>query len=427
SVLPDEYKHNSSAYDVYASGDHVFAKLLYDHKHLFYNVRSREPAAVLGQPPDGLSYMAARGGKEGCFYLHASLSGTLYRYRVGQEEPEKLAERLGQVAVVDGDRYAYAIDDQDFVYYDLTEGKELMRRKLAEAKDGMAVFSMAAGADGKIYGSTYINMHMFCTNPDDGTIDDLGKALRWGGQIDSMHGGRDGKIYMGSYVHAVVSVYDPARPWKIGTAPDANPRELGPVGSGQYRTRCITLGPDGRIYLGSIPSYNSAPTGAFSRVDPETGEVRTWLDLVPGGAVDHVAADSDRVYGAGGGKLLVFDPEAAEVTLKLDLPVSALALAPGGQVVGTGGGRIFVFTPSEMQVTHTAPNPLGDFTHMCRAPDGNLYGIGPGRIGRIVPGTWQVEEVAAEGGKFLATDREGRLYFARGSRLFRLAARSESP
>lgn len=70
---------------------------------------------------------------------------------------------------------------------------------------------------------------------------------------------------------------------------------------------------------------------------------------------------------------------------------------------------------------HTAPNPLGDFTHMCRAPDGNLYGIGAGRIGRIVPGTWQVEEVVAEGGKFLAADQEGRFYFARGSRLFRLA------
>ena len=420
SVLPQEYKHNSCSYNVCASGNHVFAELLYDHKHLIYDTSTEEPVAVLDKPPDGLSYMASRGGQDGCFYLHAALSGTLYRYRLGQPEPEKLAERLGQVAVVENDRYAYAIDDQDFVYYDLVEGKELVRRKLAEAKDGMALYALAAGTDGKVYGSTYINMHMFSVEPEDGKITDLGKVVRWGGQVDSMHGGRDGKIYLGSYVHAVVSVYDPGKPWKIGTGPDCNPREIGPIGSGQYRTRCITLGPDRRIYVGSIPSYNSAPTGAFSRVDAETGQVRTWLDLVPGGAVNRVVADDKYLYGAGGGKLFVFDPDAAKAVLKLDLPVSSLALAPNGDIVGTGGRRLFVFSPSQMKVTHSADNPLGDFTHMCLAPDGNLYGINPSRIGRIVPETWQLDEVAAEGGKFLAADQQGRLYFGRGSRVLRL-------
>ena len=33
-----------------------------------------------------------------------------------------------------------------------------------------------------------------------------------------MHSGRDGRVYMGSYVHAVVSIYDPTKPWKIGAA-----------------------------------------------------------------------------------------------------------------------------------------------------------------------------------------------------------------
>ncbi len=420
SVLPEQYGHNSSCYDVAASGRHVFCKLLYDHKHLIYDSTTRQPITVLGKPPDGLSYMAARGGRSGCFYLHATLSGTLYRYRAGDAGPEKLVEGLGQVAVVEEDRYAYAIDDQDFVYFDLAERKELVRRKLAEATDGMNLYTLAAGADGKIYGSTYINMHMFSVDPESGRIADLGKALRWGGQIDSMHAGRDGKIYMGSYVHAVVSVYDPTRPWKIGTAADCNPREIGPVGSGQYRTRCITLGPDDKIYVGSIPSYNTAPTGALSRVDPATGEVRTWLDLVPGGAVHCVVADDKYLYGAGGGKLFVFDPGAEKTLANLDLPVSAMALAPGGEVAGAGGGRVFVFSSKHMNLTHTAENPLGDFTHMCLAPDGNLYGINGRRVGRIVPGTWQVEQIASEGGKFLAADRKNRLYFGRGSRVLRL-------
>ena len=428
SVLPPEYKHNSCTYDVRASGGHVFAELLYDHKHLVYDARTEKPVALLDKPPDGLSYMAARGGRDGCFYLCASLSGTLYRYRAGQGEPEKLAERLGQVALVERDRFAYVIDDQDFVYYDLADGKELVRRKMAEATDGMAIQTLAAGTDGKIYGSTYINMHMFSVDPEGETINDLGKVVRWGGQVDSMHGGRDGKIYMGSYAYAVVSIYDPTRPWKIGTESDCNPREIGPIGSGQYRTRSTVLGPDGRIYIGSIPSYNSAPTGAFSRVDPATGEIRTWLDLVPGGAVGHVLADDQYVYGAGGGKLFVLDPkaeEADEILVKLDLPVSAMVLAPSGEVVGTGAGRLFVFAPSKMEVTYTAQNPLGDFSHMCRTPDGNLYGINASRIGRIVPGTWQIEPVAAEGGLFLAADQKGRLYFARGSHVLRVTLDDE--
>jgi hypothetical protein len=100
-----------------------------------------------------------------------------------------------------------------------------------------------------------------------------------------------------------------------------------------------------------------------------------------------------------------------------------MVVAPSGEVVGTGGGRVFVFSPAKMEVTHTAPNSLGDFTHMCVAPDGKLYGINPSRIGRIVPGSWRVESVAAEGGKFLAADRAGRLYFGRGSRVLRLSPR----
>jgi len=420
SVLPNEYKHNSTVYDVFASGNNVFGELLYDHKHLIYDVESQKTVAVLDKPRDGLCYMAARGGHDGLFYLRATLSGTLYRYRLGDPEPEKLAEGLGQVAVVEDDRYAYVVDDQDFVYYDLAERKELMRRKLAEAKDGMALYALASATDGKIYGSTYINMHVFSVDPKQGKITDLGKALRWGGQVDSMHGGRDGKIYMGSYVHAVVSVYDPSKPWKMGATAGSNPREIARIGSGQYRTRAITLGPDGRIYVGSIPSYDSAPTGAFSRVDPTTGEIRTWLDLVPGGAVDHATADEKYVYGAGGGKLFVLDPHEAKVVLALDLPVSAMALVPSGELVGTGGGRLFVFSPSEMNVIYRADNPLGNFSHMCIASDGNLYGINTGRIARITPQSWQVDEIATPGGKFLAADKSGSLYFGRGSHVLRL-------
>jgi hypothetical protein len=137
-------------------------------------------------------------------------------------------------------------------------------------------------------------------------------------------------------------------------------------------------------------------------------------------------ADQKYVYGAGGGTFFVFDPQKAEIVHSVDLAVSAMVIAPNGDVVGTGGGRLFVFSPSQMQVTHACDNPLGDFTHMCVALEGLVYGINSKLIGRIVPATWQVEQIAASGGKFLASDHDGRLYFARGSHLLRLLP-PESP
>jgi hypothetical protein len=233
---------------------------------------------------------------------------------------------------------------------------------------------------------------------------------------------------MGSYSFAVVSVYDPARPWRAGTDADANPCEVERI-KGQYRTRSCALGPDANLYMGTIPSYNSAPTGAFSRINPATNEITTWHDLVPGGAVHWVLADEKYVYGAGGGKFFVFDPAAAKPILMLDLTVSAMAVAATGEVVGTAEKHLFVFSPREMKIIHREACPVGDFTHMCTAPDGNSYGINAAHIARITPGNWprtslargwQVTELAAQGGQFLAADAQSNLYFSRGAEVFRL-------
>ena len=119
-----------------------------------------------------------------------------------------------------------------------------------------------------------------------------------------MCGSRDGKrLWMGSYVLAHLSMYDPARPYKLGKGPDGNPRDFGPIGKGQYRTRALAEGPLGKIYCGSIPSYNSGPVGALTIFDPQTAKKQIRTDLVPGGSVLCLAANDRFVYGWGGGVL----------------------------------------------------------------------------------------------------------------------------
>jgi sugar lactone lactonase YvrE len=323
--------------------------------------------------------------------------------------------------VKDG-RYAYGTDDQDFFVFDLQASKHITRVKFAEARDGMGLMTLCAGKDGFIYGSTYINQHMFRLEPKTGRMVDLGKVVRTGGQVDSMCAGRDGKIYMGSYTRAVVSVYDPSKPWQPGDDARANPREVGGI-KGQYRTRSCALGPDGNLYMGTIPSYNSAPSGAFSRINPATNEITTWHNLVPGGAAHWVAADDQFVYGAGGGKFFMFDPATAKCVFVTDLAVSAMTLAPTGDIVGTDAKQLFVFSPRERKFIVRQPCPVGAFSHMCVAPDGNCYGINSGRIARITPGDWRVTELVAQGGALLAADPDSNLYFSRGSEVFRLRLR----
>jgi streptogramin lyase len=347
----------------------------------------------------------------------------LYHYSVAEDKLAKLAEYLGYCEVVKDGRYVYGVDDQDFFLYDLQKAAYVTRTKFAEAKDGMGLMTLCAGKDGYIYGSTYINQHMFRLDPRTSEIVDLGRVVRMGGQVDSMCAGPDGKIYMGSYSFAVVSVYDPSKPWRPGTGADSNPREIGPIGKGQYRTRSCALGPDGNLYMGTVPSYNSAPTGAFCRINPKTNEIATWTDIVPGGGVDWVLVDGKYVYGAGGGKFFVFDPTTAKPAFMSDLTVSAMTLASTGEIVGTAKGRVFVFSPHDMKIVHNAPCSVGDFTHMCAAPDGNIYGINAKHIARIAPKNRQVTELVAEGGTLLAADAESNLYFARGAQVFRLRMR----
>ena len=419
-VLPEEYRHNSSCYDLQASGAYVLAGIHYDGVLLVFDTGSEELVDVVPRPDDSLSWMNCAGGPPGRPYLYSSPGGDLYQYDIEADRLTLLAEALGQCErVVDG-RYVHGIDDQDYFLYDLQARQVLKRERLAEAEQGMRVFTLTGAPDGNLYGSTYINQHIFGYKPASGRLTDLGKVIRNGGQVDSIHAGKDGMLYLGSYIHATLSVYDPHKPWAPSRAPNGNPRELGMVGHGQYRTKAIALGPDDSIWVGSIPSYNSAPTGALSRWDPTTGEHESWLDLVPGGGVHAIACDGDYLYCAGGGRFFVWDPAARRKLHEEELGASCLAFA-GGKIVGSAAAEVFLFDPNEMQVTSTSPSPIGGMSALAVAPGGSVYGISGEGIAEIDPISGAAGKVSAAGGHLIAVTTDGDVYFADGANLYRLA------
>ncbi|MFO7948466.1 MAG: hypothetical protein R6V19_16810 [Armatimonadota bacterium] len=418
SVLPPEYDANM-VYSLRRHGPYMCASVLFENHWLLYDTESREIVQKVPNPDEAVWMMHSRGGDEGTFYLYSFPNGDLYSYAPQTQAYTLHAERLGQCAVVTENRWAHCVDDQSYVLYDLEQGREITRSKLAQATDGMNIMDLAASPKGHIFGATYINMHMFGYRPESGELHDLGKVSKWGGQVDSMSCGRDGKIYMGAYVMAVVNVYDPSVPWRPGEDPGANPRCLGSIGHGQYRTRCNTLGPDGMIYMGSIPSYGSAPKGAFSRIDPDSGEATVWTDLVAEGAVHKCDSDDRYVYAAGSNEFFVWDPFASEKAHSIEMRVTALACEPSGGVIGTSNAELFKFSPDTMEITRTVEAPTGDCTEMTLAPNGMLYGLNDDSIIEIAPDTLETRIIADEGGQFLAADADSNLYFARGAQLWR--------
>ena len=171
----------------------------------------------------GGGFLSCSGQPGGCSVARVLLLASLLTIPVRAAEVEDLGVAIR--AVVFGNSQGCLAQspagnaDMFYIPYFSTTGGELIGIHSGSGEQvqiklpskggyGTAVQTLAS-LGGKIYGSTYINMHMFGIEPETKAIEDLGKVVRWGGQVDSMHAGRDGKLYMGSYVHAVVSIYDP--------------------------------------------------------------------------------------------------------------------------------------------------------------------------------------------------------------------------
>src|SRR5690349_6630713 len=77
----------------------------------------------------------------------------------------------------------------------------------------------------------------------------------------------DDLLYICWYPSSYLAVYDPAKPWDYGTNRNSNPRGLGYMGDGHLRPRAMIVGPDKRVYVGSLPPYGQVG-GALGIYDP---------------------------------------------------------------------------------------------------------------------------------------------------------------
>ena len=421
-VLPAEHAAVSRPYQLVRAGSLMYVTMLYNNKVLVFDADSCELVRKVSGRPGDTGLFVGASDSHGNVYANAWPAGDLCVLRPDATELEVIAPHLGGVKTILGDRYLLIFFDQTGRIFDLETRQVIDERQWIEPKAGMQIFTLTQGPDGKIYGSTYINQHFFRYDPGSEQLEDLGRIIYGGGQCDSICCSRDGKqVWMGCYAQAYLAAYDPTRPYKLGTEPDCNPRDFGRLGKGQYRTKAIVQGPLGKIYVGSIPSYNSAPTGALSIFDPKTMRKNVMTDFVPGGSVYCLAATDRFVYGSGGGQLFKLDPQTERKAHERSLACAAMIVAGDGTLVVSAAGYVQGLDPgtlaTQWQIPLSQIDKLKGFHQFALGPQGQLYGLSDLGIFRIDREASRLVQLTKLGSKHLAADREGRLYFSAGASL----------
>lgn len=423
-ILPAQYADQQMVYHLVRAGDEIYATLLHAGITLVFDANTCELKREYPKIGDGQErLLVCLADSTGNVYGVSSPGQHLWMISAGGSQPKRIHDHFGSPKALLDDRYLLSFFDNDARILDLKTGKIVDERKWIEPTEGMAIFTLTQGPGGAIYGSTYINQHFFRYEPEAAKLEDLGLIIRGGGQCDSIACSRDGKrVWMGCYAQAYLAVYDPARPYKLGTEPDANPRDFGKLGGGQYRTRDTVEGPDGRIYIGSIPSYNSSPNGALTIFDEKTLTKKQFTDWVPGGAVHCLASNDRYVYGSGGGKTFILDPQTTSKARGRDLACDSMLIGPDGSLIVSTSEAVHVLDPQTLDTRKTVPfSSVGGLKALNRIvadSEGTLYAIGNQGLVRIDLSSGKLIRLTAMASTHLAVDRKGRLYFSQGAELY---------
>ncbi len=308
---------------------------------------------------------------------------------------------------------------------------------------GTDIFVLHQGPDGLLYGSSILPEHLFRFDPASGEMEDFGRCSMSTGEAYSM-ANLDGKMYIASYTGARLSVYDPAKPYKFGEAPDSNPRELGRIDDVSYRPRSSIAGPLGSVWVASVPDYGTWG-GPLSTYDPRTETKKAYYGIA-GEASCYTLAELPRlgliavgttIQGGTGTKpkvdqatLFLWDYQAKKKAWEgpFEHPVeafNALAVGPDGRLWGTAitkdAGELFVFDPAARKFTGRVALPPGRPLDLGLqfGPDGRLYGFTRSCLYKVNPKSLKVEAVitADEGFSAAGPIIGKKIYFGDGHEL----------
>ena len=268
-----------------------------------------------------------------------------------------------------------------------TSGGQIRWRIPEVPSTRVRILALAGHTDGKVYGTAGLGNTMFSFDPKTGETVNSGQIADTSGEAYGICS-YDDKLYMASYTWAVVTAYDPSKPWRVDTSLQSNPRTIGRLGDGQYRpVGGIHVAPQGLLAVGTASNYGQSG-GAFSLVDPQTDQIRVYRNRVPGGTVGEFATDGEVLFGYGGREFFVWDVDQEEFLFREKIPGGPMAFT-GGKLYMASGGGLATFDPKTGKLGSLSGVELTSVPrHSLRVGAlGKLYAISDQTLVRIDPAT----------------------------------------
>ena len=353
-------------------------------------------------------------GKDGKIYARFHTPEQWFRIEGG--------EKLVQVSESDipfpskglPDGRQFSLIDNKILRIKNPETKEEKEIPIHHEAAGAYIFVVGAGPEGRIYGSSMLPLRLFVYDPQSHSLTNLGKASHANGEIYSM-GSLDDKLYLCSYPEARLSIYDPKRPLQFGDKEESNPRDLGPLGEGQYRPRAMLAGPHGRVYIGGYPDYGLMG-GAISVYDPKKNERRVYRHIIRNQSIASLAyiekldliAIGSSVRGGTGthaiekeARLFLWDPKEEKKIFEI-IPVSEaktiLSLAAMDKILYgiTNNEKVFIFDSEKREVKKVLDLGFKEPRDISLqpGPEGKIYGLAKDAIFIIDPKNDQISLLA---------------------------------
>ncbi len=363
------------------------------------------------------------------------------------DEPAAPAQEPSDLIYPDGSRVArVSIHDREAAVQDAGSAtpREL---QFTFNSPGVNIYSMIAGPDGKIYGSTGNPLRVWCFDPATGEMWD--KGLSSAGHMNQWVK-LGNKLYGAIYSTGALYEFDPAKPFDVKTNPERVHYKVEAFNL-YGRPRAVLAHPDGRHILVGGQAARTLRGSGMLIYDTQTGEgdILDRAQLIPDqGLYSMVALPDGQLLvgtstsaptGAGdegapkSALIYRFDVKTREITgrwnFKTDTQtVQDMLVAPDGLVYGlVEPNRLFVIDPARDAIVHEdAIEGYGTVTGyqaprcMALGPDGNIYAIFTDAVLQIEPGTRKHEAIARPEDRISAgiVIHDGRVYYACGTRLF---------
>ncbi len=300
----------------------------------------------------------------------------------------------------------------------------------------ISINAIHLGPDGKIWTGGYLSGSNAALDPSTG----ISQEYRGMSQTEGVTV-QGSSMYFGIYPGGRLYAYDTDQPWNPG---NSNPKMIARI-PGQSRFYAgASMNDNKTLFFGSVPEYGHLG-GAIVEYNSETGEITTYSDVVPQLSIVSLATAQGIVIGGtsvwGGlgiapakteASLFGWDPVTRKKSFEL-IPVenakaiTSLINGPDGNIWGIADGVLFIFNPMNRQIVSrhliyevNAESKKANVWHDASLhihPSGKIYGTGGGQLFSIDPDTKKVTSLVKNASK-LAMDKEGNLYFSRGTHLW---------